>query len=93
MGSKSMNLDPVVTINLVLCIIILVMGIVENSRSKTHLPLYVGLAFGLFGVSHLMTLLGLAGALSALLIVIRLAAYLLVIYSLYLLVAKKQTKI
>lgn len=86
-------MDPIAAINLLLCIIILVMGIIENSRSKTHLPLYVGIAFGLFGVSHLMMLLGLALAFSAFLIAIRLAAYALIIYSLYLLIARKQHKL
>jgi hypothetical protein len=88
-----MKIDPLVATNLLLCIIILVMGIVENTKSKTHLPLYVGIAFGLFGVSHLMTLLGLATSFSVLLIVIRLAAYILVIYSLYLLIAKNKSTI
>jgi len=86
-------MDPIVIINLILCIIILVMGIIENSKSKTHLPLYVGIAFGLFGVSHLMMLLGLAATMSVILIVIRLVAYALVIYSLYLLIAKNQSKV
>jgi hypothetical protein len=87
-----MYADPLVVINLLLCIAILVMGIIENSRSKTHLPLYVGIAFGLFGVSHLMTLLGLAAKLSVVLIVIRILAYAVVIYSLYLLIGKNQSK-
>jgi hypothetical protein len=88
-----MYMDPVVIINLLLCVAILIMGIIENSRSKTHLPLYVGVAFGLFGVSHLMTLLGLAAKLSVVLIIIRILAYALVIYSLYLLIGKKQSKL
>jgi hypothetical protein len=87
-----MYADPIVVINLVLCIAILVMGIIENSRSRTHLPLYVGIAFGLFGISHLMTLLGLAAKLSAVLIVIRILAYAVVIYSLYLLLGRNKSK-
>jgi hypothetical protein len=86
------TMDPVVFINLSLCIIIFVMGLVENARSNTHLPLYVGIAFGLFGISHLLTLIGLAAALSALIIAIRLSAYVVVIYSLYLLIGRKQSK-
>jgi hypothetical protein len=46
-------------------------------------PLYVGTAFGLFGVSHLMTLLGLREALKTVLIVIRTLTYLLVAFALY----------
>lgn len=47
------------------------------------MPLYVGIAFGLFGVSHLMTLLGLKDALEIVLIVVRTLAYLLVAFALY----------
>lgn len=82
-------MNPVTIINLILCIVILVMGIIENSRTRTHLPLYVAIAFGLFGLSHLMVLLGMEGTLAIIMVVIRLVAYLLVIYSLYLLIAKK----
>jgi len=46
--------------------------------------LYVGLAFGLFGLTHLATLLGLAVALNIVIIIIRTLAYLLVTYALYL---------
>ena len=52
-------------------------------RSKKDFPLYVGIAFGLFGLSHLATLLGLKAALSTILIVIRTIAYLLVAFTLY----------
>ena len=91
-SSTYMNMDPVYIVNFLLCAIILIMGIIENSRNKTHLPLFVGLAFGLFGVSHLMAIFGVAASLSLLVIAIRLAAYLLVIYSLYLLIAKKKPR-
>lgn len=88
-----MNTDPIPIINFLLCVLILIMGIVENTRSKTHLPLYVGLAFGLFGLSHLMTILNLAVALSLMIIVMRLVAYILIIYSLYLLIVKNKSKL
>lgn len=87
-----MNLNPVPIVNFLLCAVILIMGIVENTRSKTHLPLYVGLAFGLFGITHLLTILNLAASLSLLIIIIRLSAYILVIYSLYLLITRNKNK-
>ena len=71
-------------INLILCIVILVFGIVGWQRSKSRVVLYVGTAFGLFGLSHLASLLGLSSALNVLLIVIRTLAYLLVTYALFL---------
>lgn len=75
--------DPITTVNLVLCIIILVFGIVGYRRSGRAFPLYIGIAFGLFGVSHLLTILGLKDALAGLLIAVRAAAYLLVVFAMY----------
>ncbi len=78
-----MTLDPITLTNLVLCAIILVLGIVGYKRSEEAWLLFIGIAFGLFGVSHLLTLLGLKEALTTLLIVIRTLAYLLVAFTLY----------
>lgn len=75
--------DPMYAVNLVLCIIILVFGLMGYRRSRSVVPLYIGIAFGLFGVSHLATLLGLKAALEVPLIVVRTAAYLIVVYTLY----------
>jgi hypothetical protein len=71
-------------INLILCILILVFGLISWQRTKSRVTLYVGTAFGLFGLSHLATLLGLSNPLSTLLIVVRTAAYLLVAYAMFL---------
>ncbi len=76
-------------VNVVLCIIIFALGIWGYSKKRYDVPLYVGIAFGLFGVSHLMKVLGLAGGVAALLITIRLIAYLLVVFALYRVIAKK----
>ena len=77
------NWDAITFINLVLCILILVFGIMGWQRSNNRVPLYIAIAFGLFGLSHLATLLSLNTSLSLLLILIRLLAYLLVTYSVY----------
>ena len=84
-----MTLDPVTTINFVLCIVILVLGIWAYAKKKGDVPLYIGIAFGLFAVSHLMTLLGLAAGLTIFLIIIRLIAYLLVVFALCKILFKK----
>ncbi len=76
--------DPIYAINLVLCIVILVLGVIGYQRSRHAVPLYIGIAFGLFGLSHLATLLGLADSLKVALIVVRTLAYLIVAYALYL---------
>lgn len=86
--------DPILLMNLILCIIILVLGIVCTKRSGESLPVYIGAAFGLFGISHAAILLGLKNSLTISLIIVRFCAYLLVVWALFLymritLVAKK----
>lgn len=83
--------------NLLLCVIILVLGIVCTKRSGEFLPIYIGAAFGLFGASHGATLLGLKDLLTIPLIIARFCAYLLVVWALILylrntLVAKEAQK-
>ncbi len=75
--------NTITFINLVLCAVILVFGLVAWQRSRNRVVLYVGTAFGLFGLSHLATLLGLGSSLATVLIVIRTCAYLLVTYALF----------
>jgi hypothetical protein len=74
--------DPILFVNLVLCIIIVVLGILLYRKSLNSLPLFIAGAFGLFGVSHAASLLGFRVPLTIPLIVIRALAYLLVIYAL-----------
>ena len=73
--------DITYVVNLVLCIIILVLGILGYSKNK--ITLYIGIAFGLFGLSHIATIAGLKATLEGLLIGIRTLAYVLVIIALY----------
>ena len=75
--------DPIYLINLGLCAIILVFGLIGWRRSKRIFPLYIGIAFGLFGLSHLATILGLKATLEVPLIVVRTLAYLVVVFTVY----------
>ena len=79
----TLMLDPIYLVNLTLCIIIFILGFLGYRKGGNRIPLYVGIAFGLFGISHLATILGLKNALEAALIVIRTAAYLTVMFALY----------
>ncbi|MBU7013451.1 MAG: hypothetical protein HXS52_13135 [Theionarchaea archaeon] len=81
-------MDPLYVVNLVLCIIIVALGYWGSKKSGDSVPLYIGIAFGLFGISHLSILLGLKDTLETPLIIVRLLAYLVVIFALYK-VAKK----
>jgi len=82
-------LDPIYILNLVLCAIILVLGCVGYRRGIDKSPLYIGVAFGLFGLSHLLTILGLKETLEVFLIVIRTIAYLMVLLTLYKIASKR----
>jgi hypothetical protein len=82
-------LAPIYIVNLTLCIIILLLGFFGYRKTGNTVPLYVGLAFGLFGVSHLATILGLKDTLDVFLIVIRTAAYLMVVFALYTIVKRR----
>jgi len=75
--------DPIYTLNLVLCIVILVFGYLGYKKKEDKVPLYIGIAFGLFGISHLATLLSLKETLTDFLIIIRTLAYLIVVFALY----------
>ena len=79
----SLTWNPIYAVNLVLCIATLILGVLGYRRSRSLVPLYIGIAFGLFGLSHLATLLGLKDTLEAVLVVVRTAAYLLVAFALY----------
>lgn len=75
--------DPILFVNLVLCIIIVLLGYLCYRKSHELLPVFIGAAFGLFGISHAATLLGFKVPLTIPLIIIRTLAYILVIYALW----------
>jgi len=92
----------VTIINLVLTTVILILGIWAFFKRKSDIALgsnkaiaipdvalYIGIAFGLFAVSHALTLAGLAASLEAFIIVIRTIGYLLVIVALCRILMKK----
>lgn len=82
-------MDTVATLNLVFTIIVCAIGIWGYLKTKKDVPLYIGIAYGIFSVSHLLAVVGLSASLNILLIIIRLVAYLLMILSVYKLAIKK----
>jgi uncharacterized membrane protein (UPF0136 family) len=88
----ALNLDPVYVVNLILCIIIFLLGILGYKKQNNMTPLLVGVAFGLFGVSHLVTILGYKNELESALIVIRTIAYFTVVFALYKFLRHNQKK-
>ena len=75
--------NPIYLINLTLCVIIFVLGFFGYKKTSVKGTLYIGIAFGLFGVSHLVTILGFNGSFEPVVITVRIVAYLAVIFSLF----------
>ncbi len=71
-------------VNLLLCIVIVILGYLCYRKSGERLPVFIGAAFGLFGISHAATLAKLATAYEIPLILIRTLAYVIVIIALWL---------
>lgn len=76
-------LDPVYIVNLILCLMILFLGVFGYIKKHNSASLYVGIAFGLFSVAHLATILGLKADIEFFLIAVRTIAYFLVGFALY----------
>jgi hypothetical protein len=73
-----MTLDPIVLTNTIACFVIFILGVVGYIRSKEAWLLWMGIAFVLFGVTHLFTLLDLKEALATSILAIRIVGYLVV---------------
>jgi len=69
-------------VNALLCGIIWVVGLLVYRKTKIKASFYVGIAFGLFGISHLLAAATFPWVLPSVLAV-RLAAYAVVLFSLY----------
>ena len=77
-------------INLVLCVIIVGLGYLAYKKTKSMLSFCTAAGFGLFGVSHLITLIGLEEKTINFLIVLRLIAYLLIAFALFMTISEKE---
>ncbi len=74
--------DPVNALGLTFNIIIIVVGCWSYKKSGDKVPLYVSIAFVLFGISYIITLLGLRRTLESVLI-IRTLGYLILTFAVY----------
>jgi hypothetical protein len=59
------------------------LAIVAYTSKKSRVAMYIGVGFALFGVSHLMALIGLAASLTDVLLVVRTLGYPVIIFALY----------
>ncbi len=76
-----LDLDPIAATNLILALAILILGVWIYERKKENLALFVATGFGLFAISHALTLLGFGGE-QAVIIPIRVLGYLVVVVGL-----------
>ncbi len=83
MAFRCCGIDVVNAVNMVLCILILVVGCLGYSRTKKKAPFNIGVAFGLFAVAHAITLFGVQGSFAVTVTLIRVFAYLIVLFSLW----------
>ena len=78
-----MNWDPITTFNLVLSATTFVLAIIGWAKVKNALALFIGVAFGLFALSHLIAIMGWSSSLEGLLLAFHAVAYLFVIVAVY----------
>jgi len=76
--------DPVVVINLLFCIVILVLGYVVYRKKENFSALLIGIAFGMFGLSHFTLLFGITQIPEVTFILVRACGYILVAAALWL---------
>ena len=76
-------------INTVLCIIIVILGCLTYRKNQKMPALFIGISFGIFGVSHILTMIGFGESLMNFLVAIRAIAYLLVVFALFIMVKEK----
>jgi hypothetical protein len=81
-------LDPIACINLLLCIIILVLGYLVYRKKERISALLIGIAFGMFGLSHLSIILGLTLLSEFTFALLRICGYILVAAALWLIYSK-----
>jgi hypothetical protein len=79
--------DPVAAINLLLCIVIFLLGCVMYRRKENISALLIGIAFGMFGLSHFSVVTGIAFP-EITFILLRICGYILVAAALWLLISE-----
>ena len=79
------NLDPLLLTNLGICFAILILGIIAYVISTQEWSLFLGIAFGLFGVSHLLEVINFPENLEIIVFVVRIIAYFMVAFTIFML--------
>ena len=70
-------------VNLIFCVITLALGITAYFKMKKMWPLFIGIAFAFFGVSHLFTIIGIEDSQEITMVVTRVIGYVLTLIAIY----------
>jgi Ca2+/Na+ antiporter len=85
------SIDSIELLNLALCIIVLLLGLWQYTKTRSKLVLKISLAFGLFGITHLMMLIpNLGTEFTFLIMSVGVIAYVLVVFGLYSVITLKK---
>ena len=79
--------DPTTGINLLLCIVIFLLGFLVYRKQEKISALLIGIAFGMFGLSHFSVVTGIAFP-EVTFILLRICGYVLVAAALWLLLSE-----
>jgi hypothetical protein len=80
--------EPIIVLNLVLCVVILLLGFLVYRKRDIISALFIGIAFGIFGLSHLNTLFVPPLFPEVTFALLRICGYLIVAAALYLLLTE-----
>jgi len=75
--------DFFMVVNFVLSLLIFIVGCHAYVKTKDRTPFYIGTAFALFTLSHLISLIGMEYVFKTTMILIRAFAYVIVLTTLY----------
>ena len=80
--------EPIIVLNLVLCVVILLLGYLVYRKRDIISALFIGIEFGIFGLSHLNTLFVPPLFPEVTFALLRICGYLIVAAALYLLLTE-----
>ena len=83
MVCRYLGVDVVNIVYLTLCLLILAAGSFVYSKTKAKAPFHIGVAFGLFTVAHVIQIFGVQGNFAVTIMLVRVFAYLIVLFSLW----------
>jgi hypothetical protein len=80
----ALSTDPMDLVNLIFCIVILAIGYFISRKKDNYSAFLIGIAFGMFGLSHFTQLFGITMIPEVVIILVRVCGYLIVVSALWL---------